>query len=497
MLEFIRMISIVIPALNEEKYLPDCLQSLRNQDYTGSYEIIIADNGSTDGTVRVAQKFMARVVPCAEKKSVFYARQIGADFAQGDIIAQADADTIYPHDWLSRIANQFEKHPGVVAVTGRYVYTKSPWWAIVEYSIRMGVNWVTIPVVGRPWIVSGATFAFRREMFVALGGYHDIAYAPDQWGIASRLSKAGKVVFDKELRVVTSPRSVNKPFLRIVKEGLINWGRWGKYVLKKPLTNIGCGISRVFRKNRMAAVVVSVILALVMFVVAGGYFLPTAPFFGKVYASEKTPDKIIAITFDDGPNEPYTSEILDILSKYNVKATFFVIGENAELYPEIVNKIIADGDVVANHSYSHNANHALTDFGVEDMLRGEDTIFSITGLKPHLYRPPHGKKSPWELEGVKDAGMIEVTWDVAADDEHDFAYFGKPSAQEYVNEIVNAAKPGGIILLHDGHGLLHNVPRSNESLTVQALPLIIEQLQAKGYQFVTVPSLLNVPAYNN
>ena len=82
------MISIVIPALNEEKYLPDCLQSLRNQDYTGSYEIIIADNGSTDGTVRVAQKFMARVVPCAEKKSVFYARQIGADFAQGDIIGK-------------------------------------------------------------------------------------------------------------------------------------------------------------------------------------------------------------------------------------------------------------------------------------------------------------------------------------------------------------------------------------------------------------------------
>ena len=209
----------------------------------------------------------------------------------------------------------------------------------------------------------------------------------------------------------------------------------------------------------MAAVVVSVILALVMFVVAGGYFLPTAPFFGKVYASEKTPDKIIAITFDDGPNEPYTSEILDILSNYNIKATFFVIGENAEFYPEIVNKIIADGDVVANHSYSHNANHALTDFGVEDMLKGENTIYSITGLKPHLYRPPHGKKSPWEIEGVKDAGMIEVTWDVAADDEHDFAYFGKPSAQEYANEIVNAAKPGGIILLHDGHGLLHNVPR--------------------------------------
>ena len=90
------MISVIIPALNEEKYLPDCLKSLRNQDYSGPYEIIIADNGSADNTVRIAHDFNARVVPCPEKKSVFYARQIGADAAQGDIIAQADADTLYP-----------------------------------------------------------------------------------------------------------------------------------------------------------------------------------------------------------------------------------------------------------------------------------------------------------------------------------------------------------------------------------------------------------------
>ena len=87
------MISVVIPALNEENYLPDCLKSLVNQDYTGPYEIIIADNGSVDETARIARDFGARVVPCPEKKSVFYARQIGADSVQGEIIAQADADT--------------------------------------------------------------------------------------------------------------------------------------------------------------------------------------------------------------------------------------------------------------------------------------------------------------------------------------------------------------------------------------------------------------------
>ncbi len=299
-LEFMGMISVVIPALNEEKYLPDCLKSLRNQDYTGSYEIIIADNGSTDNTIRIAQDFQARVVPCPEKKNVFYARQIGADAAQGDIIAQADADTLYPRNWLSRIADRFEKHPEMVAVTGRYVYTEPPWWAVVEYVIRTLTNMWTVPILGRPWVVSGATFAFRREIFVKLGGYHDIVYAPDQWGIASRLNRAGKVAFDSKLRVITSPRSVKKPIFRIFKEGLINWGRWVKYLLKKPLSSIGQFIIKVFHKNKMAAVLVSAILALIIFVIAGGYFLPTASFFRKVYAFEKNPCATFAVIQKNG-----------------------------------------------------------------------------------------------------------------------------------------------------------------------------------------------------
>ena len=98
------------------------------------------------------------------------------------------------------------------------------------------------------------------------------------------------------------------------------------------------------------------------------------------------------------------------------------------------------------------------------------------------YRSPHGNKSPWELHGVKEAGLIDVTWDVSANDQHILAYFGTPSPEKYASEIVEDVKPGAIILLRDGHGTLHNSPKSDKSLTVQALPLIIEQLQAKGYQ---------------
>ncbi len=101
------MISVVIPALNEESSLPDCLESLKNQDYKGEYEIIVADNGSTDNTAGIAKGFGAEVVFCRDKKSVFSARQAGANAARGDIIAQADADTVYPRDWLAKIANHF------------------------------------------------------------------------------------------------------------------------------------------------------------------------------------------------------------------------------------------------------------------------------------------------------------------------------------------------------------------------------------------------------
>lgn len=89
-----------------------------------------------------------------------------------------------------------------------------------------------------------------------------------------------------------------------------------------------------------------------------------------------------------------------------------------------------------------------------------------------------------------------MTWDVSANDQHKMAYYGKPSPESYAKEIVEGVKPGAIMLLHDGHGTLHNCPKSDESLTVQALPIIIKELQAKGYRFVTVPELIHVPAYN-
>jgi peptidoglycan/xylan/chitin deacetylase (PgdA/CDA1 family) len=483
------MISVVIPALNEEKFLPDCLKSLRNQDYKGEYEIIVADNGSTDNTANIARSFGAKVVFCSEK-SVFRARQVGADAACGDIIAQADADTIYPRGWLTRIADQFASHPRTVAVAGRYIYTDSPHWARLEYFLRHYINLITIALFGRPMLVSGATFAFRRREFLAGNGYRDIAYAPDQYGISGRLSKMGKVLYDKDLCVLTSSRSIGrKPTPVLIWDVVVNLNRWATYFAKYCISTAQ-EFTMKTRPRRIAARLSPLVMFIIIFA-SYGYFIPTSPVFGKVYYEGNSSQRVVALTFDDGPNEPYTSEILDILARYDVKATFFVIGRNVELYPETAKHIIAEGHVLGNHSYNHNANHALTQYGARDLKLAEVAIYGVVGVKPHLYRPPHGKKTPWELQQVKRDGLIEVTWSVSTNE------LKAKSPEQMAQKIVSKTEPGAIILLHDGYGTEHDDSNADKSVTVEALPLIIEKLQIEGYKFVTVPELLNVPAYND
>lgn len=488
------MISIVIPARNEEKLLPDCLRSLKKQTYRGEYEIIVVDNNSTDGTADIARKYGARVITANRENSVFYARQAGADSAHGDIIVQADADTIYPEHWLKRIDDQLASHPKAVAITGRFRYREKFIWAFIELFFRHLINVLTAAFFGQPLFISGATFAFHRSSFVYAGGYHNLLYSPDQCGIAGRLHRLGKILYDKDLYVITSARSVQKSNIVLILAVIANAIRLLNYYNKSLFAPRPRAPKRRLLKRLTWGLTTMVVLAIAFS--AYGYFVPASPVFGKVYSKGSPAEKVVALTFDDGPNEPYTSQILDILKENNIKATFFVIGKNVELYPQITRRILAEGHVLGNHSYSHNANHALSNYGSRDLQRAQEVIFNVTGVKPHLYRPPHGKKTPWELESVENNQLIEVLWSDSANDQHAVAFFGKPKPETYANEIVRAIDPGEIILLHDGYGTLHDNQKADKSLTVQALPLIIKQLQDKGYKFVTVPDLLGVPAYD-
>jgi peptidoglycan/xylan/chitin deacetylase (PgdA/CDA1 family)/GT2 family glycosyltransferase len=490
-----RMISVVIPAFNEETFLRQCLESLKNQDYEGEHEIIVVDNASTDGTSKVASEFGVKVV-FSSKRGVVYARQSGVLAASGDIIVQADADTIYPRDWLSKIAKHFSSHERSVALAGTYIYKDEPPWARFEYFGRYLINIIGQLLFGRPVYISGANFAFRREAFLKANGYDASSLYPDQWGISRRLSRVGKVSYDKTLLVSTSARRVQKPFRIVLLDIALNSARIFAHFIKHDTNLFRRFTMRLPLVRTPARLAVSVSLAVIVSLFLYGYVAPTAQVFGKVYYASKTSDKVVALTFDDGPNEPYTSQILDILNSYGIKATFFVVGKNVELYPETARRIIAEGHVLGNHTYSHNANHALIDDGDNDIELAQEAIFKVIGVRPHLYRPPHGKKSPWELQYIKGENLVEVTWADAGNESHDDLIFGKPLPEEVAKEIISKAKPGRIILLHDGYGTNHGDAKSDKSLTVKVLPSIIKELQKQGYKFVTVPELLDIPAYD-
>jgi len=489
------MISVVIPARDEEEFLPQCLESLKHQDYEGDYEIIVVDNGSTDNTGKVAQELGATVVVCPQR-GVAYARQAGAYSARGDIIVQADADTIYPTGWLSRIARHFSAHPKSAALAGIYIYKDPPRWAKLEYFLRYLANMAALFVLGNAACISGANFAFRREAFLKVKGYDPHSLYPDQWGIAHRLSRVGKIAYDRRLSVSTSARRIQEPIYVILGKLLLNTIGVFRHFFKSNLDLVRTFTVKLPLLRTPARLGTATLLVGIISVVLYGYAAPSSQVYGKVYYKSKTPDKVIALTFDDGPNEPYTSEVLGIVKSYGIKATFFVVGKNVELYPDTAKRILAEGHVLENHSYSHNPNHVLTDEGYHDVKLAQGVISNIVGVTPHLYRPPHGRKSPWELYSLSREKLTEVTWSVAANDQHVIAYFGKPSPDMFAKEIIDKAKPGGIILLHDGYGTHHGDAKADRGLTVKALPTIIEELQRQGYRFVTVPELLNVPAYN-
>lgn len=485
------MISIVIPVLNEEKLLSDCLRSLGNQDFTGEYEVVVVDNGSTDGSVRIAGGFGARVLFCPSQRDVVRARDYGARAAYGDIVVQADADTIYPRDWLTRIAKHISAHPEAVAVAGTFVYSGRPsLFARVELCSRQVINFFTVRVFGRPYIISGANFAFLKKAFSHVDGYDKKTYSADQYGISTRLSKAGKIIYDRKLSVATSPRRLEKPLLLLLMAAILNLYRLCEYVLKFYAGILQTAIMKPVKPPSLRTYAKLLPPVLAAAFLAYGYFIPTSQVFGKVYYEGKSPGKAVALTFDDGPNDPYTSQILDILALYGIKATFFTTGGNVELYPETARRIIAEGHVLGNHSYSHKANHALTEQGWRDTKLAQKSIFNVVGVRPHLYRPPHGKKSPWELQLLKEENLIEVTWSVSTSE------LRARSPESLAQEIVKRTELGDIILLHDGYGNSHNCSKADKTITVEALPIIIRTLQDRGYRFVTVSELLKVPAYN-
>ncbi len=195
-------------------------------------------------------------------------------------------------------------------------------------------------------------------------------------------------------------------------------------------------------------------------------------------------EKKVALTFDDGPDPVYTPKILDILRKKKVPGTFFVVGREVKAYPEITVQIAAEGHVLANHTWNHAYLPDLKKKEVkEELVRTAQVVEKLTGREMELMRPPYGAVAGQEKE-VAHNGYRMINWDVDSLD-----WKGRRTPAQILQTVKSQVQPGSIILLHSGGG--------NRSATVKTLPLLIDQLQAKGYSFVTVDELIGVPAYRS
>jgi peptidoglycan/xylan/chitin deacetylase (PgdA/CDA1 family) len=208
---------------------------------------------------------------------------------------------------------------------------------------------------------------------------------------------------------------------------------------------------------------------------AHGAFHRNSPIFGRPITRVRTPDRAVALTFDDGPNPDATPTILDALAARGVKATFFILGRHAERWPELVARVAREGHSIGNHGYYHRKLHFKSPAYVRDDLRlGTDRIEAATGLRPVLFRAPHGFRSPWVTPIAKSLGQRTVGWSLGVWDSD------RPGVESIVERTIAGARPGSILLLHDGDGY---DPGGDRMQTAQAVPIIVDRLLEQGFRF--------------
>jgi peptidoglycan-N-acetylglucosamine deacetylase len=184
----------------------------------------------------------------------------------------------------------------------------------------------------------------------------------------------------------------------------------------------------------------------------------------------------VALTFDDGPG-PYTPEVLGVLEREHVPATFFVIGQEIHDFGTSTEREIRDGFVIGDHTENHPMMAQLSAHDQHEQLFEQAArIELLGGRKPRLFRPPYGSFNATTFHLLQQMHMLMVLWSVDTDD------YEQPGVEAIVNSVLAGAKPGAIFLMHDAGG--------NRSETVAALPLIIHKLRARGFHLVSVPRLL-------
>ncbi|MGW4209063.1 polysaccharide deacetylase family protein [Lentzea sp. NPDC004789] len=203
----------------------------------------------------------------------------------------------------------------------------------------------------------------------------------------------------------------------------------------------------------------------------------TFQFFGELVDRVETTEKVVALTFDDGPDPARAQQVLDVLGQEQVKATFFLMGRDLEKHPELGRKIADAGHEIGNHTYDHKRMVGVLPSTVAREIEDTDARIRETGYRGEIhFRPPNGKKLFALPHYLSEHHRKTIMWDVEPDSA------GTPTAQQIEQDVLDRARPGSIILLHPMY--------ASREQTRQALRPVIGGLKERGYRFVTVSALL-------
>lgn len=225
-------------------------------------------------------------------------------------------------------------------------------------------------------------------------------------------------------------------------------------------------------------------IIVIIFIIS--FFLPyilTAGLGIGVLKRNNHTDKI-AFTFDDGPNPIYTPQLLDLLKRYKIKATFFVLGSKAEKYPDLIARIHEEGHLIGIHNYVHRSNWGMTPWGIRRQLNKTAAIIEeITGVRPYYYRPPWGLLNLFDFLLMKQYKVVH--WSVMAED-----WRSKGGSEKVKTKLLRNIKPGGVILLHDC-GETWGADEDAPMNTINALKTVLKELTNRGIACVRIDEMEN------
>jgi len=209
---------------------------------------------------------------------------------------------------------------------------------------------------------------------------------------------------------------------------------------------------------------------------------PTGQWYGSTFTGLPRSSKQLALTFDDGPNDPHTLRLLEVLAKHGVHATFFSVGRYVQQRPDIVREIVQAGHSVGNHTFTH----PLLTFKSAAEVRQElsschATLQDAIGEHSNLFRPPFGGRRPAALRIARELGLKPVMWNVTGYD------WNAPPSAVIEQKVSKQIRGGNVILLHDGG---HKVMGADRSQTVIATDHLIAKYKSEGYEFVTIPQMM-------